>query len=299
MMSCFAIWPSLARHINMPLNNRCALHPKVKRGILQALMELYMPLPMHDKKLLTLEDGSHLAYMTANFGSSTTVIFFCGFRSNMLATKASAIYSHCITNKINCVVFDYFGHGDSSASFEDCCLSDWRASYKIAIEKLTDTPLVVVGSSMGGWLALLAAIDYPQKVRGLVTLAAAPDFTEDISSSLSVEEKILLERDGKAELLINDCNYLITKKLLEDGKKHLLLTQDVIPVSCPIVMIHGMRDAIVPYTHSIAVAEKVASEDVSVHLLKSGDHGLSEPAVLDRIKRIVTCAVAKAAGTAA
>ncbi|WP_169192926.1 alpha/beta hydrolase [Anaplasma platys] len=250
---------------------------------------------MREKRLLTLEDGSHLAYLKADFGSSVTVVFFCGFRSSMLATKASAIYDHCIANKTNCVVFDYLGHGDSSANFEDCCLSDWRKNCDVVIEQLTDTPLVVVGSSMGGWLALHAAADHPHRVLGLVTLAAAPDFTEDVESSMSTEDRVLLENDGKVELLVHDCSYLITKKLLKDGKNHLLLNRDIIPVKCPVVLIHGMQDVTVPYEHSITVAKKLQSSDVSVQLLKSGDHKLNEQPMLDRIQRIVHCVVAKAA----
>lgn len=248
---------------------------------------------MHKKKLLPLENGSHLAYMKADFRSDVTVVFFCGFRSNMLATKASTLYSYCIANEISCVVFDYLGHGDSGANFEDCCLSDWRKNCNAVIEQLTDTPLVVVGSSMGGWLALHAAIDYPDRVRGLVTLAAAPDFTESIDSNISEADRELLAYDGKVELLINDCSYLITKKLLEDGKNHLLLNRDTIPVKCPVIMVHGMQDVTVPYQHSIDVAEKLESCDVSVQLLKSGDHRLNEQPILDRITRVVHCVVSK------
>ncbi|KDB56523.1 alpha/beta hydrolase [Anaplasma phagocytophilum str. MRK] len=246
---------------------------------------------MHTEKILRLNDSSYIAYKQLDFGGKVSVLFLGGFMSNMQSTKATAIFDYCMSHKINCTVFDYFGHGNSSAAFKDCTLGCWKQCCDHVVELLTETPLVLVGSSMGGWLALLTALSFPERVKGLVGLAPAPDFTETID--MSEEEKAHLASAGYVELRSKeDCSHIITQKLLLDGKNHLLLNKPEIPLDCPIVLIHGMADVLVPYQTSVAIAEKVRSNNVEVHLIKDGDHGLHDskalPIVLGYIGKMVS-----------
>ncbi|WP_249549049.1 alpha/beta hydrolase [Anaplasma phagocytophilum] len=246
---------------------------------------------MGTEKILKLDDSSYIAYKQLDFGGRVSVVFLGGFMSNMQGTKATAIFDYCMSHKINCTVFDYFGHGNSSADFKDCTLSYWKQCCDNVVELLTETPLVLVGSSMGGWLALLTALSFPERVKGLVGLASAPDFTETIN--MSPEERDHLTFVGHVELHSKeDCSYIITQKLLLDGKNHLLLDRAEIPLDCPIVLIHGMADFVVSYQTSVAIAEKVRSNNVEVHLIKDSNHGLHDskalPIVLGSIGKMVS-----------
>ena len=183
--------------------------------------------------------------------------------------------------------FDYQGHGQSSGDFNEGSIGDWASDAIDALDQLTDGPQVLVGSSMGGWMMLLVARARPQRIAGLLGLASAPDFTEDlILAELSTAQKAELNANGTV-LIPNDYDdegsYRINKKLLDDGAKQLLL-REPLKLNCPIRLIHGVNDADVPWSTSIRIMETVTSEDVEVTLVKAGEHRLSEGLDLDRLR---------------
>ena len=246
---------------------------------------------MHKTQIFRLNNDSHIAYRKLDMGSKVTVVFLHGFMSSMYGTKASAIYDCCLSNKVNCIVFDYFGHGESSGIFEECTLSDWKRCCCDVITNLADTPLVLVGSSMGAWLALLTAMCFPAQVKGIVCLASAADFTETLD--LTDSERAKLSSDGAVELVRNQCSYTISQDLITDGKNHLLLTKDKIELNCPVAIIHALDDDLVHYKTSISIAEKIESRDVYLHLIRPGGHNLDEQEALSFVLDTVLAMVRK------
>jgi pimeloyl-ACP methyl ester carboxylesterase len=182
--------------------------------------------------------------------------------------------------------FDYTGHGASSGVFSEGTLGRWRDDALAALDRLTEGPQILVGSSMGGWIALLVTLARPQRIAGLVTIAAAPDFTEDlIAARLDKGQRAALARDGSfEEPSAYGPPYRITRALLEDGRKHLLL-RDAIAIAAPVRLLHGMADPDVPWQTSLRVTERLASRDVRLTLIKDGDHRLSREQDLALIGR--------------
>jgi pimeloyl-ACP methyl ester carboxylesterase len=232
-------------------------------------------------------DGVKIAYRLSE-GRSPCVVFFGGFKSDMNGTKAMALESHCRKQGRAFLRFDYQGHGQSSGAFEDGTIGCWTEDSLFIIDHLIKGPCVLVGSSMGGWIMLLTALAQPEKVAGLLGIAAAPDFTEDlILASLSAAQKENLEKDGHVDLPSEyDGSYPITKALIEDGREHLLLRQKI-PLLVPLRLIHGMKDADVPWQTSLQLSQMIASENVETILVKDGDHRLSEADDLSRINGVL------------
>ena len=235
-------------------------------------------------RILTRDDGTTIAYH-ATPGKSPGVVFLTGFMSDMTGGKALAIEAFCRTRGQAFLRFDYTGHGASSGAFEDGTIGRWADDTLTALDALTKGPQVLVGSSMGGWIMLLAALWRPERVAGLLAIAAAPDFTVDlIPHGLDEEQKAAIERDGVVYL---PSDYgpeptPITKKLIEDGSNHLVL-RDEIALDIPVRLIHGMKDPDVPWETAMRIADKLRSGDVEITLVKDGDHRLSEPADLERL----------------
>ncbi|HVZ01856.1 MAG TPA: alpha/beta fold hydrolase [Dongiaceae bacterium] len=208
-----------------------------------------------------------------------TVVFLGGFKSDMTGSKATALDGFCNARGLAFLRFDYSGHGASGGDFLDGTISRWTADALAVIDKLTAGPLILAGSSMGGWIMLLAALQRRERVRGLVGVAAAPDFTEAlIWRALSGGDQHRLMAQGRLEQPSEYSAepYVITRALIEDGRRHLLL-QDAIDLDMPVRLLHGMADPDVPWRHSLRLAEKLASRDVRVTLIKDGDHRLSRP----------------------
>jgi pimeloyl-ACP methyl ester carboxylesterase len=177
--------------------------------------------------------------------------------------------------------FDYAGHGASGGAFEDGTIGTWRDDALLLIDRLTEGKLVLVGSSMGGWIALLVALARPERMAGLVGIAAAPDFTETLMwESMTFAERATLMQAG---VLMLPSEYgdptPCTRALIEDGRSHLLLGAPI-AITCPVRMLHGQRDADVPWEMALRTAEDIAGEDVRVTLIKDGDHRLSRPSDL-------------------
>jgi pimeloyl-ACP methyl ester carboxylesterase len=234
--------------------------------------------------LLQCPDGSALAYSHLP-GSEPGVLFLAGFNSNMQGVKALALEAWCRAAGRQYTRFDYFGHGESSGRLEQGSIGRWRDDAIAVLDQVTSGPQLLVGSSMGGWIMLLLALARPERLRGLVGLAAAPDFTERLEASLSAEQISQLSTCGFTDLA--NCYddgepYRIGRLLLEEGRTHLLLGADI-PIDAPVRLIHGQRDEDVPWQLALALAERLHSSDVEVQLVKQGDHRLSTDSDLRRL----------------
>ena len=244
---------------------------------------------------LEQREGTLLAFCRTD-GTLPEVVFLGGFRSDMTGAKALRLEEHCRGEGRAFTRFDYRGHGASSGRFEDGAVGDWLADTSAVLDRVVaGRPCVLVGSSMGGWLALLAALARPGQVRGLVGIAAAPDFTEElVRARLSPEQAEALARDG---LFLAPSTYgdpvPITRRLLEDGADHLLL-EGTIPLRIPVHLLHGQEDPDVPWQTSLRLAARLESGAVTVELVKDGDHRLSREEDLRRITAAVERVIAQA-----
>jgi pimeloyl-ACP methyl ester carboxylesterase len=229
-------------------------------------------------------DGNTVAYAKTD-GRAPTVVFLGGFRSDMTGTKAVALEAWARASGRAFLRFDYLGHGQSSGRFEDGTIGRWLDDSLTALDQLTTGKLVLVGSSMGGWLSLLAARARPERLTGLVLIAAAPDFTERmLLKGLSPEDRLALERDGRLE---RPSQYspepsVFTWKLIEEGRHHLLLDRKL-ALPCPVRLLHGQSDPDVPWDYSLQIAAHLEAPEVITTLIKGGDHRLSTPADIARL----------------
>jgi pimeloyl-ACP methyl ester carboxylesterase len=229
-------------------------------------------------------DGNVLAYGKTQ-GRAPTVVFLGGFRSDMTGTKAMALEAWAQRTGQAYLRFDYLGHGQSSGRFEDGTIGRWLDDSLAVIDQLADGKLVLVGSSMGGWLSLLAARARPERMTGVVLIAAAPDFTERmLLEKLSAEDRVALERNGRLE---KPSQYstepsVFTWKLIEEGRKHLLLDKPL-ALPCRVRLLHGQSDPDVPWEHSLQIARHVDAPEVITTFIKGGDHRLSTPADIARL----------------
>ena len=225
-------------------------------------------------------DGVHLAWRQLP-GRGTTLVFLPGFGSDMAGAKAEALAMWASEHGRAMLRLDYSGHGASDGAFADGTIGRWAADALAVIDRLTEGSLLLVGSSMGGWIALLAALARPERIAGLVGIAAAPDFTEDLMWNAAMPaERAALLADGHVDVpSAYGPPQRITRRLIEEGRQHLLL-RSAIAVQCPVRLLHGQRDADVPWERSLLLAERLAGTDIRVTLLKDGDHRLSRPADL-------------------
>ena len=240
--------------------------------------------------ILTREDGATIAYHRRR-GSGPGVVFLGGFMSDMTGTKARALDAFCAARGQAYLRFDYFGHGASSGDFAEATVGRWTGDALAMIDAATEGPQILVGSSIGGWLMLLAALARPERVAALIGIAAAPDATALMWASFPSEIRERIRRDGWARLpsAYSADGYLFTRKLIEDGRKHLLMGR-AIPLACPVRLLHGMKDPDVPWQTSLALAQKLDSADVQVILVKDGDHRLSTERDLALLTRTIEAA---------
>jgi len=218
-------------------------------------------------------------------GTNPTVVWLGGFHSDMTGTKAQVLADQAQATGGGYLRFDYFGHGESDGAFEDGTITRWREDALAVIDELTEGPLVLVGSSMGGWLACLAAMVRPERVKALVLVAPAPDFTETLMEpELSDEARAAIARDGRwiRPSDYDEGGYAITRELLEDGARWSILPGPV-PIDVPVRILQGGADPDVPWTHALELANALNSDDVVFTLIKDGDHRLSRPQDLERL----------------
>ena len=237
---------------------------------------------------LTLPDGVRIAYrrLGARAGDARPgIVFLSGFASDMTGTKGTALADWAKERDQALLRFDYSGHGQSSGAFRDGTIGRWTADALAAIDRLTVGPQLLVGSSMGGWIMLLAALARPARIAGLIGIAAAPDFTEDLMwAQMSAETRARLLAAGVIQQpsQYQDAPLEISRALIEDGRRHLVL-RGAIDIRCPVRLLHGMADPDVPWQTSVRLAERLTSEDVTITLIKDGDHRLSRAEDLRRI----------------
>lgn len=217
-------------------------------------------------------------------GRGPGVVWLGGFRSDMTGTKAAALADWARSAGRAFLRFDYSGHGASDGAFEAGAISDWRDDARAAVERLTEGPQVLVGSSMGGWIALLLAQAIPERIGALVLIAPAPDFTEDLMwAGFSDEQRRTVMEDGRLELPSDsDAPTVVTRRLIEDGRRCRVLGAPV-AFDGPVRILQGMADADVPWRHALRVIDALSSTDAVATLVKNGDHRLSTPADIERL----------------
>ncbi|HVZ14481.1 MAG TPA: alpha/beta fold hydrolase [Bauldia sp.] len=218
-----------------------------------------------------------------------------GFMSNMTGSKAAAVDAFAAERGLAATRFDYSGHGASSGSFTEGTVSRWLEE-AAAVFATTSGPQIVVGSSMGGWLALLLAemARESRRIAGLLLVAPAFDMTRALMwDHMTKKARAALERDGyvREASSYSEEPYVITKALIDDGDRHLF-GERLIEVGCPVVILQGLLDKDVPWRHSAALVEKLAADDVVLTLIKDGDHRLSRPEDLERLRASLASLVA-------
>jgi pimeloyl-ACP methyl ester carboxylesterase len=226
---------------------------------------------------ITTPDGIKIAAKKLE-GVLPTVIFLPGVFSNMEGTKARYLEKCCKKRNQAYIRFDYRGHGQSEGVFEEGTLSDWLKDTLLVLDELARGPVVAVGSSMGGWIALLAAMARPELIRGLVGVASSPDFTQTLyHERLTGEQRRQLDQDGSISQPseYRDEPVIITQKLIEDDKKHLLLHRESLNLNIPVCLIHGKNDSDVSWKKSEKLHQIIGKEDCELILVSDGQHRLS------------------------
>lgn len=229
-------------------------------------------------------DGRRIAYRHGA-GSGPAIVFLPGYMSDMDGGKASALFAHAQERGRECLLLDYSGCGHSDGDFADGTLTRWRDEVCALVEARIDGPVMLVGSSMGGFLMLLVGLALRNRLAGLVGIAAAPDFTEwgydaEQKAKLQAGETVFEENPYGPEPTPTYARFW------QDAQSHLLLN-DVIALDCPVRLLHGQRDADVPWETSLRLAAALRSDDVQVALVKDGDHRLSREADIALMLRTI------------
>ena len=211
-------------------------------------------------------------------GTRPTVVFLGGFKSEMAGTKALHLEDWAKREGNSYLRFDYSGHGVSSGKFSEGCIGDWADDAEYVIERTTDGPLILIGSSMGGWIALLMVQRMAERIAALITIAAAPDFTEDeFWNQFSDQQKSEVMENGITFLPSEYGEpYPITRRLIEDGRNHLILRSSF-QVDFPVRMLQGDKDKSVTRETALSLFDHMEGEDIQLSFLKGGDHSLSSP----------------------
>lgn len=238
---------------------------------------------MNTTRILSLNDGRQIAHRFSA-GAGPTLVFLPGYKSDMSGGKATALFDRAVSKGRSCLLFDYSGCGQSPGDFADGTLSRWRDEVVALADTHCPGPLVLVGSSMGGWLMLLAALAMPRVV-GLIGIAPAPDFTdwgtpEAEKQRLAAGETVLKDNTYGPDPTPTHAGFW------SDGQANLLL-DGTIPLDCPVRLLHGQRDPDVPWEVSLRLAAALRSDDVQVTLIKDGDHRLSRESDIALLLRTV------------
>ncbi|PRY93976.1 alpha/beta fold hydrolase [Donghicola tyrosinivorans] len=237
---------------------------------------------------LDTASGRRIAYHKTD-GAGPLVVFLGGYKSDMEGTKAVWLEDWAKAQGRGFLRFDYSGHGQSSEAFVDGCIGDWADDAHAVIEAVTDGPLVLVGSSMGGWISLLMTQRLKGRVAGLVTIAAAPDFTEDsFWAGFDEDQRRVLEANGQLELPSDYPEpYIITRRLIEDGRSNLVL-RSPLPLPFPVRFLQGTADTSVSTATALRLFEHAQGDDMRLLLVDGADHSFSTPDCLEVIASAIT-----------
>lgn len=249
---------------------------------------------MSNHSQFTIDDSSHIAYCRFS-GRQPGIVFLPGHGSDMDGSKALCLEEWAKAQGRSFLRFDYRGHGHSSGSMQQTTISDWTADVLCVVDELTTGPQVLVGSSLGGWLMLNAALARPDRIAGLVGIAAAPDFTEElIWAELDEDQRHQMQQEGKIALPnpYADEPVVYPYQLIVDGRQHLRLCGKL-DITVPIRLLHGIKDAEVPWKTATRIAACAASDDVTLHLVKDAGHRFSTPAQLALLRDTVAGLVAQ------
>ena len=243
-------------------------------------------------KIHHLQDVNNemLAYYFNDLKSDTTIFFFGGYSSDMTGTKATALNNWTESNGINYLRFDYSGHGQSSGDFSKGTLSKWLGEAEFFFEKFKSKKNIIIGSSMGGWIALLTALKNID-VNGLIGIASAPDFTKNEWDKLSETEKEEFKSNGSILFPDDDYgDYEVFYEFIKDGFQHEILN-DAIKITCPVRLLHGKLDKVIAYNISEKIIEQLSTSDKSLTIIEDGDHNLSRQEDLEilftKIKELI------------
>jgi pimeloyl-ACP methyl ester carboxylesterase len=218
-------------------------------------------------------------------GLGPCVVFLPGFKSDMTGDKATALAALCAQEGRALLLFDYAGHGQSDGCFENGTISAWKSDALAVIDSLTQGPLLLVGSSMGGWIGTHVAMARPERIAGFIGIAPAPDFTEAMMwEAMTFEERATLMEHGALQQPSEyGAPYPITRALIEDGRTQLVLGGPI-PITAPVRLLHGQADRDVPWEFSLRLAAQITGRDVQVVLVKDGEHRMSRPQDLDLLR---------------
>ncbi len=244
-------------------------------------------------KSLTIGTDCRTIAVRHRAGQSPGLFWLGGFKSDMKGTKAQALDKWGAAHDRAVTRFDYSGHGESGGAFTDGTIGRWLEELVAVYSEFAKGPQVIVGSSMGGWLALLLANELKERkdapIAGIVLIAPAVDFTEELmwkSFPAEIKREIKLKGSWSRPSEYSDEPYVITRKLIEEGRKHLLL-DGLIETGCPVRVLQGVQDPDVPWQHAVELVSRFARDDVVLTLVKDGDHRLSRPEDIERLMAAV------------
>ena len=237
---------------------------------------------MSDVQTLTRPDGETLAFKTVA-GVGPTVVWIGGFRSDMEGTKALALEAAARERGWHYVRYDHFAHGVSSGDWKQATIGRWREDAVALIDSLQG-PVIPVGSSMGGWVALLATLARPERIQGVVLVNPAQDFTEKLMwPGLADHQRQAILREGETVITEEGLgSYVLTRRMFEEARDWLLL-DGLIEIAAPVHVLQGRADDVVPWRHQVELVERLSGGDVRLDLIEGGDHRLSSPADLARL----------------
>ena len=219
-------------------------------------------------------------------GRGPGIIFIHGLNSDMNGAKALTVERYARKNKLNFICFDCRGHGKSEGKFEDFTISDWRKDLLDIIDNIAKGPQILIGSSMGGWLMMLAAKARPQRIKGMIGLAAAPDFGKDLYNSLNKKNKREITSKGITKYSSYGFSYYLTKKFFIEAEKNRVLQKPFRFIK-PLILIHGLKDKVVNEDVPRKILKKVTGKNVNIIYLKESDHRLSSESDLKIIKQSI------------
>ena len=245
---------------------------------------------MSQTQFLTAPNGDRIAYVARQTASTRPgVLFLGGFMSDMTGSKATTLEDYCIQNDLNFVRFDYHGHGVSEGIFAEGTISRWTESALAVLDQITSGPQILVGSSMGGWIALRVILERPGRVAGFIGIAAAPDFVDRLADQIPPAGWDKMMKDGFVDLPSDygDEPYRFTRDLVLDGRRARVL-EKLQAVTCPVRLIQGLDDPDVPWQSALDLANRLSHTDVDLTLVPGGDHRLSNEKDLQRLTTTLT-----------